>query len=129
MKIENIHFLPLSTTRLLTGKRMLNRDFSLTIDGETILVEKGFITDFSSYPWFSRILVRFDRVDVAGVIHDKLYYDGNCTRAHADKIWRLVAQLGDHSANPVQAWLSWAGLRLGGWIAWRAHAKRRGSAY
>lgn len=129
MRIENIHFLPLSTTRLLNGLRVLNRDFSLTFEGITVVVPKGFITDFSSYPWFSRVLVRFDRVDVAGVIHDYLYHHGNCTRAQADRSWRVVAMLGEHSANPVQAWLSWLGLRIGGWIAWNSHRKRQGSVY
>ncbi len=121
--------MPLSTTRLANGMRVLNRDFHISVDGQGFTVPKGFRTDFSSYPWFCRVMVRFDRVDVAGVVHDRLYYEGKTTRAYADRIWRMTALNGAHSANFVQAWLSWLGLRIGGWIAWRAHAKRRGNVY
>lgn len=118
---------PLSTTRQWDGRRKLNRDFSLEVEGVVYTVDEGFLTDFSSYPFFSRILVRFDRVDVAGVIHDWIYFHGLTTRAKADQIWREVAMTGHHHANPFQAWLSWIGLRLGGWVAWNRHKRRRES--
>jgi len=122
-------FQPLSTTRQWDGRRALNRNFSLEIDGTLYTVDEGFITDFSSYPFFSRILVRFDRVDVAGVIHDWIYFHGLTTRSEADHIWRKVAMEGQHGANLFQAWLSWFGLRLGGWVAWNKHKRRRQSQY
>ncbi len=121
--------LPLSTTRLATGRRTLNRDFVIDLERGEYMVPAGFPTDFSSYPWFSRLLVRFDRVDIAGVVHDRLYYEGKVTRAEADKIWRDVAMAGQHAANPVQAWLSWFGLRLGGWWPWHQHRKREQETY
>lgn len=116
---------PLSTTRQWDGRRKLNRNFSLKVEGVLYTVEAGFITDFSSYPFYSRILVRFDRVDIAGVVHDWIYYHGLTTRSEADRIWRNVAMSGHHHANLFQAWLSWVGLRLGGWVAWNRHKRRR----
>lgn len=129
LAISWTEYLPLSTTRRWDGRRVLNRDFSLAVEGTIYTVDEGFVTDFSSYPFYSRILVRFDRVDVAGVIHDWIYYHGLTTRSEADRVWRIVAMAGYHGANPIQAWLSWVGLRLGGWLAWNAHKKRRNSQF
>lgn len=129
VNIQIEDFQPLSTTRLLTGRRQLNRDFRLEVDSVLHVVPKGFETDFSSYPWYSRVIVRFDRVDVAGVIHDWLYYNGDISRQESDDIWRKVAVAGHHGANPMQAWLSWVGLRLFGWYAWNQHRKREKKIY
>lgn len=117
-------YLPLASEKDdLTGRRVLLRPFKILVEGSMIVVPKGFDTDFSSYPWFTRVLVRFDRVDVAGVVHDYLYREGNRTRAEADRVWRLIAEHGERSANKVQSWLSWAGIRAGGWVAWQKHRK------
>lgn len=127
MKIENIHFLPLSVTRLLDGNRVLNRDLKLTVEGTEFIVKEGFITDFSSWP--ADLIANFKKTDVAGVFHDHFYYYGVLSRRESDRLWRVIAQMGECSVNPLQAWLGWLGLRIGGWVRWRAHAKRRGSAY
>jgi len=115
----------LSTTRLADGRRALNRDLVIQVDGVQLTVPGGFKTDLSSYPGFTRILVRFDRVDIAGVVHDWLYYIGvPFERSEADATWRKVAMAGDHHANAFQAWLSWAGLRVAGWWAWARHRNK-----
>lgn len=112
-------YLPLSVSKDdSSGRRVLNRDFKIIVDGEMIVVPKGFDTDYSSYPWITRSIVRFDRVDVAGVVHDYLYRTRRKTRKQADRIWRLIAMHGEVSANAFQGWVSWAGLRVGGWLAW-----------
>lgn len=117
-------YLPLSVTKDdKTGLRILDRDFKIIVDDEMITIPKGFDTDYSSYPFFSRMIVRFDRVDVAGVVHDWLYRRQGVSRREADRIWRLIAMHGDKSANLFQGWISWAGLRVGGWIAWKSHKK------
>ncbi len=113
--------LHLSTTRLPNGKRKLNHNFLVTVSDTLYIVPEGFTTDFSSYPWFTRILVRFDRVDLAGVVHDWLYYSEMEDRRTSDYVWREVAMMGDHKANKLQAWLSWIGLRAFGWYAWNQH--------
>lgn len=114
---------PLLTVRLQNGKRRLERDLVYLVEGHKITVPKGFATDYSSIPQMFSWLVRFDRVDMAGVVHDWLYQSGGVTRKYADKVWRRIAQVGDHHANPVQAWLGWAGVRLGGWLPWRKYRK------
>lgn len=112
---------PLQTERMENGRRRLLRELVVQVADDRITVPSGTETDFSSIPWFGRILVRWSRVDVAGVVHDWLYQTGTTTRSHADDIWRLVAIAGGHRANAFQAWTAWLGLRVGGWYAWDKH--------
>ena len=88
------------------------------VDGQQITIPAGTLTDFSSIPWFGRILVRWSKVDIAGVVHDWLYQTAFTSRARADKTWRLVAIAGEHHANAFQAWVGWLALRVSGWLAW-----------
>lgn len=114
--------LALQTERLPTGRRTLLRDLIVYTDGRDWLVPEGTETDYSSIPAIGRSLVRWSRVDIAGVVHDWLYLDGGqASRARADRIWRLVAQGGEHSANAFQAWVAWAALRGFGGLAWAQH--------
>ena len=108
----------LQTERQRDGRRRLLRDLVVDVAGQQITIPAGTLTDFSSIPWFGRILVRWSKVDIAGVIHDWLYQTAFISRARADKIWRLVAMAGEHHANAFQAWVGWFALRLGGWITW-----------
>ena len=116
---------PLQTERLPTGNRMLIRPLVVMLkDGTQITVPCGFETDFSSIPCFARSLIDWSRVDIAGVVHDYLYWcpqDG-INRERADAIWQEIAGAGQHHANTAQRWLGWIGLRLCGW--W-AHRKAR----
>lgn len=114
---------PLQTERMGNGRRKLLRDLVVQVGDERIRVPRGVDTDYSSIPWFGRMLVRWSRVDVAGVVHDWLYQTGFATRAHADDLWRLVAIAGEHRANGFQAWTGWLGLRLAGWYAWDQHRR------
>jgi len=75
-------------------------------------------------PWYGRILVRWSKVDIAGVVHDWYYQTGATSRARADEIWRLVAMAGTYHANAIQAWIGWFALRVGGWIAWRRYRRQ-----
>ena len=113
----------LQTERLENGHRKLLRTLIVKIDKEYIRIPKNTKTDFSSIPWFGRILVRWSKVDIAGVVHDWLYAEGKLanvplSRAKADEIWRRVALTGEHHANFFQAWICWFFLRIAGWIAW-----------
>lgn len=126
VNLQREDFEPLSTTRLRNGMRELNRDFRIEIDKVLYTVPKGFNTDFSSYPWYSRVIVRFDKVDIAGVVHDYLYCRGEVTRTEADEIWRKLAMSGKHNANALQAWVSWLGLRIGGCISWNSYRRGEG---
>lgn len=108
----------LRTDRLQDGRRRLVRPLEVKVDGELFTVPECFVTDYSSIPWFGRMLVRWSKVDLAGVVHDWLYATRTCSRAHADKVWRVVAMSGDSHANALQGWVGWLGLRAAGWYVW-----------
>ena len=66
---------PLQTERLPDGRRFLLRNLVVKLDdGTKITVPAGFETDFSSLPWRTRWAIHWTRVDVAGVVHDFLYW-------------------------------------------------------
>ena len=114
----------LRTERLENGDRVLLAPLERESCEAKIVVPEGFETDFSSVPFWARFVVRWSRVDVAGVVHDWCYHvglrdeSGKPSRALSDRVWRDIAQRGQSRANPVQAWLCWTGLWLGGWCAW-----------
>lgn len=114
----------LRTERQNDGTRVLLRDLIVEVESKRITVPTGTQTDFSTIPWFGRILVRWSRVDIAGVVHDFLYHTQVFPRSKADRIWRLCAVSGEHRANWFQGWTGWLALRIAGWVAWNA-CKRR----
>ena len=122
--------LRLQTERLSDGRRELSRSLRIKVPGfgDKIEIPKGFDTDYSSIPSFLHWIVRWSKVDVAGVVHDWLYRRGDLPRSEADRIWRLVALTGEHSANGIQAWTCWLGLRLFGGAAWSNHSVERNQA-
>lgn len=110
------------------GTDVLRRALTYCIDGVRYEASKGFITDYSSVPYFARPIVRFDRTRSAGIIHDKLYQTGKnngekISRWASDMAWRRIAQYGTNHANFAQAWSLWLGLRIGGWVTWRKYRK------
>lgn len=119
---------PLRTERLPNGNRMLIRNLVVKSDhGTKITVPSGFETDFSSIPRCARSFIDWTRVDIAGVVHDFLYWcpQKGISRKRADSIWRELAGAGEHHANGIQRWTGWTGLRLVGWWAYRkAHNAR-----
>ena len=120
---------PLQTERLASGRRKLLRKLIVCADGVDWVIPEATETDFSTIPSIGRALIKWSRVDVAGVVHDWLYADGTKTsRARADRVWRLVAQAGEHRANAFQAWIGYLALRGYGGIAWAGHRKT-GSAW
>jgi len=115
---------PLQTERLPDGKRKLLRDFVISINGkEYTIPDKNFTTDYSSIPWYGRFIVRWSKVDIAGVVHDYLYVTGIETRKYSDEVWRLVALSGEHHANRLQARICWLALRIGGGPPWRKYRR------
>lgn len=116
---------PLRTERLSNGNRILIRDLVVKLDDATeIKVPKGFETNFSSIPSWARPFLHWSRVDVAGVVHDFLYWcpQANISKERADDIWRELAGAGDHHANGFLQWSGRIGLRVWGW---RAHRRAR----
>ena len=118
----------LQTERRPDGKRKLLRELQVRIGGQRITVPCEFVTDFSSIPTLLHWVVRWSRVDVAGVVHDFLYARGTLNRSEADGVWFKVARSGEHRANLLQAAACWAALRLFGWCVWIRSANRHGRA-
>lgn len=116
---------PLHVKRMPSGKRMIMSELVFTVDGVRFEVPVGFITDFSSFPWFARFIVRWSKVDTAGVIHDWLLRNlpPNWARKKADQVWYVAAQEGESSANRVQAYISWLGIRANS--LWQANYRNR----
>ena len=119
---------PLRTERLPSGMRKLIRKLVVELeDGTRFTVPDGFETDFSSIPALARCFIDWSKVDIAGVVHDFLYWcpQKDIGRKRADHIWREIAGAGEHHANWLQQWLGWAGLLAGGWYAFRRARKAR----
>lgn len=92
----------------------------VNIDGKDVFitVPAGFETDFESVP---RIPVAFLLTakfgERAAVLHDYMYKTGKLPRAQADAIYR--AALAADDVAWWRRWAMWAGVRVGGWKAYR----------
>ena len=69
---------PLQVEKLPDGRRKLLRTLRVDVSpngdrSEIVKVCKDFCMDYSSLPWGLRWLVNWDRVDIAGVVHDHIY--------------------------------------------------------
>jgi hypothetical protein len=117
---------PLRVEILPSGRRArLTQPYRVgTAAGRIIEVPEGFETDFASVPrLFWRIVPPWGRYSPAAVAHDYLYSTGKVSRKEADGIFlELMERL------TVPLWkryvMYWA-VRLFGWFAWNAHAKRQ----
>ena len=82
-----------------------------------ITIPEGFVTDFASVPrlpfmfWFLG-----DRADYAALLHDYLYATAKFSRAKCDALFRHVAEW--EGVGFLSRWSMWAGIRLGGWVAY-----------
>jgi hypothetical protein len=89
---------------------------------DTITVPKDFFTDFASVPRiFWRVFPPWGTYGKAAVLHDWLYSVQDRPRLECDQIFlEAMEVLG-------VGWLSrktiYRCVRLGGWIAWKTHAK------
>lgn len=109
----------LQVERLANGRRKLLRDLRYAVGDTVVIVPAGFVTDYSSIPFGFRWIMRWNRVDVAGVVHDCLYRDPDYPRLRADWIWFKVARSGRRRARawPHQAVAGLVALVLFGWRA------------
>ena len=96
-----------------------------SVSAGAISVDADFDTDLSSVPTPLQWVVRWSRVDVAGVVHDFLYRDTDCARSVADDVWWELARSGDVGVGRCRAWLCWALLRGFGSFCRPAQPERR----
>lgn len=116
--------------------------------GISIVVQRDFVTDFASVPWFARWLIKtWGRYTNPAVIHDYLYRGGEIMNAAPDGsiVWRSRYTKAQHiwpkmtrrgadgimleamkvmSVPSWQRYLIYAGVRIGGWRGWRRHHAR-----
>ena len=94
------------------------------IDIAGVHIPAGFSTDFGSVPWFAQWLVStMGRALPAYLAHDYIYATQHYSRAYADRLMLEVMRW-----YGVPWWrrvLAYAGVRLGGWVAWRRNARKR----
>lgn len=94
------------------------------VDQYTIKVPAGFYTDFASVPWpFSMLLPVHDSYSRAAIVHDYLYWTQLCTRKEADNI--LLIGMKMSGVDAVRRDAVYAGVRLGGWVAWKENRTTR----
>lgn len=129
---SRIYSKPMLTERLPDGKRKIMRDIVGNCGWFLHTVPAGFVTDFSSIPEAVHGIVRWSKVDYAGVFHDSLYANPvacvkgktiNLTRKQCDDVWLLFALSGEHRANKAQAYTCYYTLRACAWVVW--NKKRR----
>jgi hypothetical protein len=110
-----------------------------------ITIPKGFISDGNSVPWFfTRMVPKFGKNTLAGIVHDWLYKTGEVIMRDVNDPWfnssaqqcitkTVTRQLADEirlhlcvkcSVPWYQRFLSYWCLRIFGRSAWKAHRKR-----
>ncbi len=86
-----------------------------------IYVPGGFVYDGASIPSLALpIMGARELYEVAGLVHDALYR-WQVPRGPADLVFWIVARSGSRHVTATRAWLGWAALRAGGWVAYRRH--------
>lgn len=105
-------------TMLGGRKRRLDERLSYAGPDPIIVVPAGFECDLASVP---RVLWWWASPDgkyrAAAVIHDFLYRTQECSRRAADAVFYHAMRAA--GVRRTQALAMWAGVRLGGWVAWR----------
>jgi hypothetical protein len=96
--------------------------------GETIVVPKGFITDYASIPQFlwSFGLSPHGQYSRAAVLHDYLYWSQGCTRAQSDRL--LVIAMKESEVGSFDESAIYQGVDKFGASAWHSNARERAMA-
>lgn len=109
---------PLRLEATRPGYWVLLADLIWHSDTERIVVPAGFVTDLASIPRPLRGILQQNGVSRRpAVLHDHLYTTQSRPRAEADEIFRRA--LAAEGMGGPGRFAYWAGVRLGGWLAWR----------
>lgn len=103
----------------------LTNDFIYYDGAQKIEIKAGFVHDLASVPVPLNLIFRkHGDHSKAAIVHDYLYSNQGLvsaykryTRAESDEIF-YKAML-ESGVNKFKAWLMWAGVRSGGFIAWK----------
>ena len=106
---------------------MLAEDMRWTIgsSSDTIVVPKGFVTDFASIPkgLWSLGLAPNGQYTRAATIHDYLYWSQGCTKAQSDRL--LLIAMKESKVGRFDETVVYQGVDKGGGLAWRKNAADR----
>lgn len=94
-------------------------------DGIELVVPAGFLTDLASVPIGFRNVLNINGLSRSpAVLHDFLYRTHLVSRGGADLLFREALKA---EGMGLTRYVYWAGVRVGGWLAWRKHEKNAGS--
>jgi hypothetical protein len=106
---------------------MLAEDMRWTIGktSDTIIVPKGFVTDFASIPkgLWSLGLAPNGQYTRAATIHDYLYWSQGCTKAQSDRL--LLIAMKESNVGRFNETIVYQGVDKGGGAAWNKNAADR----
>lgn len=88
-------------------------------------IPAGFVTDGASVPrvlW--NILPPFGAYSRSALLHDWLYFSGECSRAEADR--RFMESMEREGVSLWKRWVMYSGVRMGGWVAWNRYRSGQG---
>ena len=91
----------------------------------TIVVPKGFVTDFASTPraiW--AVLPPAAAYQLAAIVHDFLYWDQGCTREQADALLRVA--MAESKVDAFKRDIIWRAVRNFGQGPWTSNAREKG---
>ena len=89
-----------------------------------VAVPAGFITDLASVPRILQSWVpQHGAHSLAAIIHDYLYATQPISRKHADDMF--LEALEDSGVGLLRRYALYAGVRVGGWIAWGSRKRDR----
>lgn len=121
--------------RAIYGSKMfrLMADYAYTFSsGRTIAIPKGFVCDGASirrWLWSFAGVRLGGRIRAAAVVHDWLYYhcgeapdDIARGRENVDDVFRHIMRAA--GIEPWRVFKCYWAVRVGGWKAWNAHARR-----
>lgn len=105
-------------------------EFMSIVTESVICVPAGFVTDFASIPrglW--NLLPPTGRYGKAAVVHDWLYQTRDAGthlvwRDEADAVLREGMEVLE--VRKLTRWAIYAGIRLGGWVAWNNYRQEEG---
>ncbi len=111
----------------LDGKfSMLAADYRYVLDGEEVVIPRGFVTDFASVPGaLHSAFGPHGRYSRAAIVHDFLYWAQPCTREQADNIMqRIMIESGVDAVTRTSIFkaVDWFGAK-----AWNSNRRERES--
>ena len=122
--ITDIHVLDIDGGEL--GNYELEKDLVYKYLGETYITPAGNTNDFSSFPWFIKIVIPTSLLAKAPFLLKYLYKfqpfgTTNLDRKLADQLY-LVSAI-DEGMDEKVAKILYYGLRIGGWVSWKNYTK------